>query len=113
MVRLDERDYYRLLDGEQAIAAKLDLHGQTENQAWAALQDFLPRYQATGKNYILIITGKGGRDAQGQNIGVLYQQVPRWLTDGPLAMWVDGFCEAAPRHGGAGALYVRLRKKKV
>lgn len=98
------------LDGAKMIEATLDLHGQTENDAWAALQDFLPRQQAANKRLVLIITGKGKQDEQGRNIGLLYRLVPRWLTDGPLAARVDGFSEAAPEHGGAGALYVRLRR---
>ena len=99
------------LAGAKMIEATLDLHARTENEAWAALHDFLPRQQAANKRLVLIITGKGKQDEQGRNIGLLYRLVPRWLKAGPLAAWVDGFSEAAPEHGGAGALYVRLRKK--
>jgi DNA-nicking Smr family endonuclease len=42
---------------------------------------------------------------------VLKRNVPRWLAEPELAAIVVGYTEAAVRHGGAGALYVQLRRK--
>jgi DNA-nicking Smr family endonuclease len=36
--------------------------------------------------------------------------VPRWLEEPDLRAVVLSYTQAGPRHGGAGALYVRLRK---
>jgi DNA-nicking Smr family endonuclease len=37
--------------------------------------------------------------------------VPQWLRAQELRHIVLGFDEAAPSHGGSGALYVRLRRR--
>ena len=42
--------------------------------------------------------------------GALKQMVPRWLHESAFAALVTGFGPAHRRHGGAGALYVYLRK---
>ncbi|HEX5866107.1 MAG TPA: Smr/MutS family protein, partial [Beijerinckiaceae bacterium] len=44
--------------------------------------------------------------------GVLRRVVPHWLRLPDLRPLVVGFEEAAVRHGGAGALYVRLRRAR-
>jgi hypothetical protein len=43
--------------------------------------------------------------------GVLRRLVPHWLREPDLRSTVLGFEEAGPGHGGAGALYVRLRRR--
>jgi DNA-nicking Smr family endonuclease len=63
---------------------------------------------------VLVITGKG-RPAPDQGWraaphGVIRDSVPRWLTLPPLDALVTGLYPAHIRHGGAGALYVYLRK---
>jgi DNA-nicking Smr family endonuclease len=45
-------------------------------------------------------------------MGILRQGVQSWLTRDPVKRIVLAFCTAQPRHGGAGALYVLLRKHK-
>lgn len=44
--------------------------------------------------------------------GVLREQVPRWLALPPLSGHVITWQPAARRHGGDGALYVLLRRKR-
>ena len=63
------------------------------------------------------MTGKGGESLGGQDRGgfaergVLRRSVPHWLRGPELRGLVIGFEEAARHHGGAGALYVRLRRR--
>jgi DNA-nicking Smr family endonuclease len=38
--------------------------------------------------------------------------VPHWLADPGLRRCVIGYEEAARRHGGGGALYVRIRRAR-
>jgi DNA-nicking Smr family endonuclease len=64
--------------------------------------------QAAGSRYVLVITGKG-RD---QEQGILRRQVPLWLEAPDLRGLVVGFDTADTGHGGAGALYVRVRRKR-
>jgi DNA-nicking Smr family endonuclease len=62
-----------------------------------------------------VITGKGGAgsgDPIFEERGVLRRAVPHWLRLPDLRTLVLGFEEASPHHGGSGALYVRLRRKR-
>ena len=54
-----------------------------------------------------MITGKGTRGD-----GVLKRQVPMWLSLPEFRELVVGFDDAAIGHGGEGALYVRVSKKR-
>lgn len=96
-----------------AVDARLDLHGLRQDEAHDRLVGFLKRQQARGARVVLIITGKGregGDPFSGR--GVLKRLVPSWLSEPSLRGVVLGFSEASAAHGGAGALYVRLRKPR-
>ena len=108
---LGRRTKQRLARGIEAINGRLDLHGRTQAQAHDALLSFLRSAQAKGAKNVLIITGKGGRDAYSEH-GVLKRQVPLWLKLPEFRSLIVGFEQAHIGHGGEGALYVRLRKAK-
>jgi DNA-nicking Smr family endonuclease len=57
-----------------------------------------------------VITGKGGIVGSGR--GALRREVPQWLALPEFRPLVIGFEEAAATHGGAGALYVRIRRSR-
>jgi len=107
---LDRRAKQKLARGTHAIEARIDLHGRTQSEAHAALLRFLHRQQAQGAKTVLVITGKGGNAGEGR--GVLKRQVPMWLALPEFRGLVVGFADAAIGHGGAGALYVRLRRAR-
>lgn len=99
----------RLAKGRLAIEGKVDLHGMTQSQAHALLLSFLRRAHADGRRHVLVVTGKGtslGSD------GVLRRAVPGWLATPPFRSLVSAHEPAAIRHGGTGALYVRLRRQR-
>jgi DNA-nicking Smr family endonuclease len=96
---------HRLASGRDALDGRLDLHGLTQDRAKAALAAFVLRGHAEGRRAILVITGKG---ALGD--GVLRRRVPEWLGEAPLRPFIAGLTEAHRRHGGAGALYVALKR---
>jgi DNA-nicking Smr family endonuclease len=54
--------------------------------------------------------GRGANSPGG--VAVLKEELKAWLTRDPLKRVVLAFATALPRHGGAGALYVLLRKFK-
>jgi len=93
--------------------ARIDLHGKTQSEAHAALISFLRKAQSDGAKFVLVITGKGGggRDDWSER-GVLKRQVPQWLKLPEFRGYVLGFEDAYMGHGGAGALYVRIRRRK-
>lgn len=91
--------------GKLAITARFDLHGHTQASASRALPDFLERQQADGTRCVLVITGKG---KEGQ--GVLRRNFLLWLESPGARRLVSGYAESHPKHGGAGAFYVFLRR---
>lgn len=97
--------------GSEPIDARIDLHGMTQASAHYALAHFLHRAQRDGARVVLVITGKGkaGTDPHAER-GVLKRQVPLWLESPELRPLVVGFEAASIGHGGAGALYVRMRR---
>jgi DNA-nicking Smr family endonuclease len=83
--------------------ARIDLHGMTQDRAYRALIGFLVKAQRDDKRVALVITGKGG---------VLRGMLPLWLGQADLRPLVSGLSEAHARHGGSGAFYVSLRRRR-
>jgi DNA-nicking Smr family endonuclease len=108
----DEKTRRRLARGLVGIDARIDLHGMRQERAFAALASFLKHAQARGQRIVLVITGKGA-GAGGEGRGVLKHAVPAWLAGPDFRELVTGFEEAGRRHGGAGALYVRIRRRRA
>jgi DNA-nicking Smr family endonuclease len=111
LVPIDRRTITRLGRGAIAINARIDLHGMTQQAAHHRLIDFLRGAQSGGAKLVLVITGKG-REEGGEGRGVLRRVVPQWLSSPELRGVIVGFDEAGRAHGGSGALYVRLRRKR-
>ncbi len=89
--------------GQYNIEAKLDLHGQTVEQAKESLARFLVHCQQTGIRYVLIIHGKG----RGHLKPILKNKLNHWLRE---ANPVLAFSSAVAKDGSRGALYVLLRR---
>ncbi len=104
---VDKRTVQRLKRGQLDMEARLDLHGLTQAEAHARLDRFLEAAQDRGLRSVLVITGKG---RAGEGGGVLRQMVPRWLNTPPSRGRVLTMSQAQPKDGGAGALYLLLRK---
>lgn len=103
---LDPRRRRRIVRERDPIEARLDLHGLTHDGARAALERFILRAHADQARAVLVITGKG---TTGE--GVLRRFAPEWLRSPRLRPLVAGVSEADRRHGGAGALYVALKRR--
>ena len=106
---LDRNTMDRLRRGRIRPEARLDLHGMVQDEARAALDGFIAAARGRDRRCVIVITGKG-RVSEGG--GVLRTQVPRWLNLAPVRGHILGFAEAQPKDGGAGALYVLLRRKR-
>jgi len=105
---LDPRLLRKLRAGEMALQGHVDLHGLTREEARSALERFLFASRQAGKRCLLVVHGRG-RHSKDQ-IPVLKTSVQLWLTRGRIARWVMAFSTARPHDGGAGAVYVLLRR---
>lgn len=105
---IDRANAERLKRGQHRIEARLDLHGFTQEEAHGALLRFIRTARASGRRCVLVITGRGR-----QGGGVLKAAVPRWLDEPEFRPHLLAIAPAQPRDGGAGALYVMLRRNAV
>lgn len=112
--RMDRGRFERLRRGRLEPDARLDLHGLTAERAHGALIGFVLAAHARGDRLVLVITGKG---REGDSLalaphrrGILRHSVPHWLSAPPLVTLILDVLPAHNRHGGAGALYVYLRR---
>ena len=113
----DRRFKKKVAGGRVGIDDMLDLHGLTQREAHDALLNFLLRAHRNDARLVLVVTGKGRTERSrldgGGEAGVLRRVVPAWLRGAALRGVVLGFEEAARPHGGAGALYIRLRRREA
>lgn len=108
-VLMDRKTFGRLRRGKLGPEGRIDLHGMTQAEAHGALTGFILMSHDIGRRLVLVITGKGQGATPG---GVLRQQVPHWLALPPLRALVLNMAEAHRSHGGAGAIYVYLRRNR-
>ena len=106
---VDRRSATRMTRGQLPIEARLDLHGHRQDEAHRELSAFLAESQARSLRCVLVITGKGTTKDAG---GVLRAQVPRWLNEPGNREKVLAFDYAQPKHGGHGAIYVLMRRRR-
>ena len=115
-VQMDKKAFTRMKRGKLVPEAKLDLHGMTLDRAHDATVGFIMRAHTRGFRLVLIVTGKGKRGADRDLIperqGVLRHHLPHWLSVPPLAQMVLQVSEAHGKHGGGGAYYVYLRRRR-
>ena len=93
----------------------LDLHGHTVAAAHARLDSGLGQAAAMGARVVLVITGRPRpveAADRGTARGAIRAKVLDWLALGPHASRIAAVRPAQRRHGGAGALYVVLRRPK-
>ena len=113
---MDRRNFNRLQKGQMPIDARLDLHGMTIEQAKLRLKSFLLNAYARGDRVILVITGKGLRSGFDEfnrpNRGVIREGLPQWVKDKALAPMIVQITPAHRQHGGDGAFYLYLRRKR-
>lgn len=93
-----------LKSGSIRFEDKLDLHGLTIDTARTELCNFLNLAKHRGIRCVLIIHGKG---RQAHNPPLLKNHVNNWLKQLPDTL---AFHSALPKHGGAGAVYVYIKK---
>ena len=107
---LDPKIFQRLKAGQLSWESHIDLHGLNAEQAYDNIIFFIRESFLNNKRCLLIVSGRGKNSPGGMS--VLKREIFNWLTRDPLRRVVLAFCSAKPKDGGAGALYVLLRKQK-
>ena len=97
----------KLKNGNFEIDAKIDLHGLRVIEAEKLLYSFLLNQYSKNNRNILVVSGKG---LMGK--GVIRSNIRNWFKGEVLSKIIYVFNSAAPKDGGEGAFYVKLRKNK-
>lgn len=115
-LQMDNKSFGKMTRGKLKPEGRIDLHGMTMAEAHPELVAFVLGAHAVGKRLVLVITGKGRiNDDYGPipaRRGILRHQVPQWLSLPPLSSAVLQVTPAHIRHGGDGAYYVYLRRRR-
>jgi len=109
-VGLDPRLLTRLRRGEFAVQDHIDLHGMIQPDAKHALQQFVIKSVGKGMRTVLVVHGRGLGSPGGRPI--LKHAAAQWLSHGEIGAHVHAFATAKPQDGGAGAMYVLLRRDR-
>ncbi len=110
VVGLDPRVLRRLRRGDYAWQGYVDLHGLTTVEAREAVDRFVADSFAAGHRCVLIVHGRGLNSKDQRP--VLKERLKAWLAHGRIGKVVLAFATARPCDGGAGALYVLLRRDR-
>jgi len=105
---IDRRTAQRFQRGEMHVEGRIDLHGLTLEQAHGALTSFIRGAAARGSRCVMVVTGKG----KGGSIGKIRAEAPHWLNQASLRPLILAVSQARVQHGGAGALYVLLKRQR-
>jgi DNA-nicking Smr family endonuclease len=105
---VDRRLTHRLHRGDFSVQAHLDLHGYTVEEAKGLVERFLTEAYTRGRRCVRLVHGRGHNSRD--NRPVLKEQVQLWLSHGRLSRLVLAFATAPAVDGGAGAVYVLLRR---
>jgi DNA-nicking Smr family endonuclease len=112
---LDSHWDRRFRAGGVAPDFTLDLHGHTLDSAHARLDSGLAQARAMGARVVLVIAGKPrGAEAADRagSRGAIRAKLLDWLAAGPHGSAIAAIRNAHPRHGGAGALYLVLKRSR-
>lgn len=101
----------KLARGEAVPDVTIDLHGHKLQTAYDEVDAGLARAIGRGARLVLLITGRPPTDhAPPVRRGAIRAAVGDWLHASRHAGHIAAVRNAAPRHGGAGALYIVLRR---
>jgi DNA-nicking Smr family endonuclease len=102
----------RLSRGLAAPDFTLDLHGHNLTTAYDLLDRRLEMAIAAEARLLLLVTGKPPGAERPVKRGAIRAAVGDWLAASRHAGSIAAVRNAHPRHGGAGALYIVLRRRR-
>ena len=105
---LSKKNIKEIKTGKFKVQSKLDLHGYRLKEAETLFFEFLRKSFNLKKRNILVISGKGEHGK-----GKIKLNIPVWIASPSLSYLIHFYSFAAPKDGGNGAYYIRLRKKEI
>ncbi len=102
---IDSTTWGRFSGGKLPVQRRLDLHGQTAQRAFAALEPFLRTAQTNGLRCVEVITGRGSGEAG----GILKRELPHWLDAPALRPLILAVLH--PHAANTGSVRVLLRRR--
>ena len=105
----------KLRSGQVAPDFTLDLHGHNLDSAHARLESGMMQARAMDARVVLLIAGKlRPVDAadRGSRRGAIRAKILDWLAAGPHGSAIAAVRKAHRRHGGEGALYLILKRRR-
>ena len=102
---VDRREVRKLKRGDYPAASRCDLHGLTSDAAQETVRQFLQASRHRHHRCVCIVHGRGLRSPGG--VAVLKARVRQFLRGNPAVL---AYADAPPADGGAGAVYVLLRR---
>jgi len=102
----------RLGRGLVSPDAVVDLHGHNLGTAYGLLDRRLEEAIRSGARLLLLVTGKPPGPERPVKRGAIRAAVGDWLHASRHAGAIAAVRNAHPRHGGAGALYIVLRRPR-
>lgn len=112
---LDGKWDRELKSGKVVPDRMIDLHGSTLAQAHDQVLFALEAAIAAGDRLVVIVTGRapgpGATRLDRPLRGIIRASITDWLHGAPFAGRIAAIRPAHPRHGGAGAIYVVLRRQ--
>lgn len=112
---LDSSWERRIRGGTISPDMSIDLHGHTLAAAHARLDQAIAAALARDARVLLVVTGKPPKNsavADSSRRGAIRAEIGHWLETSRHADRIASVRVAHPRHGGDGALYLILRRKK-
>lgn len=112
---IDRRTAERFRKGRMNLDATLDLHGHSRESAYIRLLAFIHESYQKGARCVLVITGRGlfQTNKPVAERGVLRSALGGWLNDPAIRPFILAFEQAQIQHGGEGAFYVLLKRKRA
>ena len=106
----------KLAQGLASPDFTIDLHGHSLDAAHARLDHALALALAQGARVVLLVTGRArpaeGGAGRGERRGAIRAKFLDWLAHGSHAGRIAAIRPAHPRHGGAGAVYLILKRPR-
>ena len=102
----------KLRQGKITPDRRIDLHGFGLDDAWETIDRGLASAIAAGSRVVLLITGHPPKGEPPVARGRIRGAVHDWLGASRHADAIAAVRPAAPAHGGRGALYIVLRRRR-